>query len=63
MAFESDVAALAPGDRVWLVQLSHPAWQTAENSDALHRGIRARATRVLALEAPGAAATLFSVSK
>jgi len=61
LAFERDVAALTPADRVWLVSLSHPAWQTAENSAALTRGLEARATREFELSAPGASAILFSV--
>ena len=59
-ALEGEIAALGPGERVWLVAMHHRAWESARRSErGVVRRLRARAEPADAFEAPGADARLF----
>lgn len=60
-SLERAVEALAPGDRVWLVSLQHPAWETQAEHAAIVARLVGRAHPGLRLEAPGAAAVEYRV--
>jgi hypothetical protein len=60
-ALERDLAALAAGERVWLVALDHPAWTGPAERSAIEARLRSRAHEVDRLEAHAASAVAFLV--
>ena len=58
---EREIGRLDPGSRVWLVSLTHPAWDTGADWLALVERLEQRAERESSLEAPGARAIAYRV--
>ncbi|MEZ4218083.1 MAG: hypothetical protein R3E88_16475 [Myxococcota bacterium] len=61
-ALEARAAALAPGARVWLVALDHPAWNAGAERAALERVLASRARERARIAAPNALAVLYEVA-